>query len=94
MTGNRFMKNADACKLNLAAERFALIDFDASILLPVDGDISQVVLRREYRVQTSRAGLGEGLLANPFEDDVFVLLFTLQSYTRVSGSQSRTAYDS
>lgn len=83
MTGSCSMKKADTCKLNLAAERFALIDFDASILLPLDGDISQVVLKREYRIQTSCAGLGEGLLANPFEDDVFVLLFTLQSYTRV-----------
>lgn len=69
--------------LQPSISRFAYIDFDASVILPKDTAIDSVSMEREMRIGIARLGLPRGE-ANPFSDDVVVLLNTLQRYTRVS----------
>jgi hypothetical protein len=69
--------------LDPSAARFAYIDFDTSVVLPMDTDIDGVLMEREMRIGVITLRLPE-CEANPFEDDVVVLLAMLQRYTRVS----------
>lgn len=77
------MSNKDAAiLLHPSVARFAYIDFDAAVMLPMDTVIEDVVMTREMRIGISYLGLKK-CLANPFKDDILVLLRTLQTYTRV-----------
>ncbi|KAG2004496.1 other/AgaK1 protein kinase [Coprinopsis cinerea AmutBmut pab1-1] len=62
--------------------RYAYIDFEASVILPPDTDIGKVVMKREERLTTIRAGLESGE-SNPFADDIYVLIVVLQRWVRV-----------
>ncbi|KAH6900833.1 other/AgaK1 protein kinase [Coprinopsis sp. MPI-PUGE-AT-0042] len=65
-----------------AVSRFAYIDFDASVMLPMDTALDSVLMEREMRIGIAYLGLPGGKV-NPFNDDIVVLLNTLQTYTRV-----------
>lgn len=69
--------------VNASVARFAYIDFDASVVLPVGTALDSVSMEREMRVGVDTLGLPEGE-CNPFKDDVVVLLHTLQRFVRVS----------
>ena len=72
----------EGAKFKPAEMRFALIDFDAAAIFPMNTDIDKALVQREMRLETVRFGLGEGL-ANPFQDDVVILVFVIQRYIRV-----------
>ncbi|KAH6905390.1 hypothetical protein BKA70DRAFT_1292956 [Coprinopsis sp. MPI-PUGE-AT-0042] len=77
---DRFENKTFQGVLDSSNTQYAIIDFDASAIFPMDGtDIKAVVCEREMRIGVARLGFPP-VLCNPFEDDVLVLMDTLQSY--------------
>ncbi|KAH6900831.1 other/AgaK1 protein kinase [Coprinopsis sp. MPI-PUGE-AT-0042] len=72
--------------LHPSLSRFAYIDFDASVVLPIDTAIDSVLMEREMRLGVGWLRLPQAK-SNPFNDDVVVLLHALQTYTRVLESE-------
>ncbi|KAG2004477.1 other/AgaK1 protein kinase [Coprinopsis cinerea AmutBmut pab1-1] len=61
---------------------YAHIDFEASALFAMDTDIDNVTMERASRLSTLWSGLAEGQRSNPFRDDVYVLTWVLQDWSR------------